>query len=178
MNRTRRSQPIDFRLYVPRNPGDRWIYFFAIGLICAEFCTHFLVTMPNLSGSSLFWNIVNFLIWLYLLCSVLGNMHMFCVSDSSTAGLLLPVTLKPGWRYCSHCEANSPPRSFHCSHCNRCVLRYDHHCVFTGCCIGYKNARYFVVLLFFMALSSLYFLSTGLSDALSVVSDELQVRFL
>ena len=40
-------------------------------------------------------------------------------------------SLSPQWNYCYICEANIPPRAFHCKQCNRCILRRDHHCVFT-----------------------------------------------
>ena len=78
---------------------------------------------------------------IFILFNVLSNLYWLITTDNTTSGLLLPSVLKPNWRFCLSCEANSPPRSFHCHNCERCVLKRDHHCVFSGCCVGYKNFR-------------------------------------
>ncbi|KFK34383.1 hypothetical protein AALP_AA5G138200 [Arabis alpina] len=40
---------------------------------------------------------------------------------------------------CSYCHVEQPPRAKHCHDCDRCVLQFDHHCVWLGTCIGQKN---------------------------------------
>lgn len=40
---------------------------------------------------------------------------------------------------CSYCNVVQPPRSKHCHDCDRCVLQFDHHCVWLGTCIGQGN---------------------------------------
>jgi len=32
-----------------------------------------------------------------------------------------------------------PPRTRHCHDCDKCVLQFDHHCIWLGTCIGKKN---------------------------------------
>ncbi|XP_065853220.1 protein S-acyltransferase 10 [Euphorbia lathyris] len=40
---------------------------------------------------------------------------------------------------CSYCNVEQPPRAKHCHDCDRCVLQFDHHCVWLGTCIGQGN---------------------------------------
>lgn len=53
------------------------------------------------------------------------------------------------WRYCSSCEQPKPPRVSHCSKCEECILRYDHHCIWTGNCIGQLNVKVFILFLLY-----------------------------
>ncbi|XP_060191330.1 protein S-acyltransferase 10 isoform X2 [Lycium barbarum] len=40
---------------------------------------------------------------------------------------------------CSYCDVVQPPRAKHCHDCDKCVLQFDHHCVWLGTCIGQSN---------------------------------------
>lgn len=48
---------------------------------------------------------------------------------------------------CVYCENLRPENSDHCNFCNRCVQKFDHHCVFVNNCLGYKNHKWFILLL-------------------------------
>ncbi|KAL6959886.1 protein S-acyltransferase [Sarracenia purpurea var. burkii] len=40
---------------------------------------------------------------------------------------------------CTYCNIVQPPRAKHCHDCDKCVLQFDHHCVWIGTCIGQAN---------------------------------------
>ncbi len=58
--------------------------------------------------------------------------------------------------YCLKCQLTTPYRSHHCKICDRCVLKRDQHCYFTGSCCSYFNQRFFVVFAFYVLLGGLW----------------------
>lgn len=54
--------------------------------------------------------------------------------------------------YCAKCCIVRQPRAHHCSVCKKCILRMDHHCPWTGNCIGLKNHKYFLLFLLYATL--------------------------
>lgn len=62
----------------------------------------------------------------------------------------------PDPTYCDRCRIVRPARCHHCSTCNRCVLQYDHHCLWLNNCIGYNNYRSFLLALFFLMAGCWY----------------------
>ena len=60
-------------------------------------------------------------------------------------------------RYCLICNAFKPERSHHCSVCNVCVLNMDHHCPWVDNCIGFYNRKYFMQLLIFVVILTIYY---------------------
>ncbi|KAF6083564.1 zinc finger DHHC-type palmitoyltransferase 4 [Phyllostomus discolor] len=114
----------------------------------------------------------------YLLLVV--NLAFFTLSSVTDPGaitkanelLLLQVyefdeVMFPKDARCPTCDLRKPARSKHCGVCDRCVHRFDHHCVWVNNCIGAWNARYF--LLYLLTL-------TASAAAVAVVSTTLLVR--
>nr|PVC50628.1 palmitoyltransferase [Theileria orientalis] len=54
----------------------------------------------------------------------------------------------------SHCNVCNfvDPSSKHCNVCNKCVMKFDHHCIWVNNCIGASNYRHFILLLVFALL--------------------------
>lgn len=92
----------------------------------------------------------------FIYINVMINIYKMLTTNTSIQGKVLPSILQQGWRFCYVCEANAPPRSFHCHICKTCILKRDHHCSFTGHCVGLANQRYYLGLLFWMACAALY----------------------
>mmetsp|Transcript_43287 Transcript_43287/g.135503 ORF Transcript_43287/g.135503 Transcript_43287/m.135503 type:complete len:152 (+) Transcript_43287:376-831(+) len=51
--------------------------------------------------------------------------------------------LRLGYTMCSICEVPRPPGAQHCYDCDVCVEDLDHHCPWSGKCIGRRNLVYF-----------------------------------
>ncbi|KAL4491259.1 hypothetical protein ABPG72_021645 [Tetrahymena utriculariae] len=48
-------------------------------------------------------------------------------------------------RYCKPCQILRPKGTSHCYDCDVCIKEYDHHCPWTGKCIGYGNLQVFYI---------------------------------
>mmetsp|Transcript_2362 Transcript_2362/g.3717 ORF Transcript_2362/g.3717 Transcript_2362/m.3717 type:complete len:392 (+) Transcript_2362:21-1196(+) len=64
--------------------------------------------------------------------------------NSSSNGL--GYTSRPGPAAtveCGRCHIQRPRNAYHCNECGFCVVALDHHCPWTGKCIGQKNLQTF-----------------------------------
>lgn len=57
--------------------------------------------------------------------------------------------------FCFQCGVVRPVRAHHCKTCRKCVKRMDHHCPWTGNCVGVENHRFFIQFLFHSSSSML-----------------------
>eukprot|EP01017_Pseudomicrothorax_dubius_P032849 TRINITY_DN4342_c0_g1_i1.p1 TRINITY_DN4342_c0_g1~~TRINITY_DN4342_c0_g1_i1.p1 ORF type:complete len:274 (-),score=17.99 TRINITY_DN4342_c0_g1_i1:126-947(-) len=73
--------------------------------------------------------------------------------------------------YCERCSAPKPERTHHCSLCNRCVLNMDHHCPWVRNCVGFRNKKFFVLMLFYVGLTLLIGLCGSVHQVYTIISD-------
>lgn len=66
-------------------------------------------------------------------------------------------------RHCKWCLKYKPDRCHHCRACNVCVLKMDHHCPWVNNCIGFRNHKYFILLLLYSTID-LSIISTCMLD--------------
>ncbi|XP_074106492.1 putative palmitoyltransferase ZDHHC24 isoform X1 [Cotesia typhae] len=144
---------------LPKTIGDGLSMFFILIIIPLIYWFELWIVLPDLfeAGSPLY--ICHFIFGNFIMINIVGNYTYAVMCDTSTRPVIMSISkakVKDGWRFCSSCEAVSPPRSWHCQICNTCILKRDHHCVFTGCCIGYLNHRYFLMLVFYIFIGATY----------------------
>ncbi|KAK0065873.1 palmitoyltransferase ZDHHC24 [Biomphalaria pfeifferi] len=151
---------------LPKTKSDIFAFCFLLGAIHSIGFFELLVVLPSIystpahhgDGKNFTFYYFHVFIGIYLYCNVMHNLYkvMTTPTNISSSGKILPSVLKPGWHFCSVCECNAPPRSFHCFICKSCILKRDHHCTFTGNCIGLYNHRYYISLVFHMFLAAAY----------------------
>lgn len=80
-------------------------------------------------------------------------------------------------RYCLICNAFKPERCHHCSVCNVCVLNMDHHCPWVINCIGFYNRKFFMQLLFYVSLTTIYVDISEFYFIIDLINDLFKIRF-
>jgi hypothetical protein len=55
-------------------------------------------------------------------------------------------------RTCKWCAKAKPDRAHHCRVCKSCVRKMDHHCPWIFNCVGYRNQKFFFLLVLYSVL--------------------------
>lgn len=144
-----------------------FLYVFIIGHFFS-FLVPLLLTLYNLdSRENGLLVLFILLILLFSVCSIIAAVSVWITSsiDPGDDGLqtvetnvcirsFIPSTanLSPDSISCYMCDQNVHHTAKHCRYCNKCVLTFDHHCKWLNTCVGFKNYRYFLVIIFAVAL--------------------------
>ncbi|XP_017773429.1 PREDICTED: probable palmitoyltransferase ZDHHC24 [Nicrophorus vespilloides] len=140
----------------PKVPQDWAVTTFLWIIIPIVYWFELFVVLPVFYSIMSFWYCFHFILGTFILFNVVTNFMAIILIDTSIQGLILPTDMLGNWRFCSVCECIAPPRSWHCPICNTCILKRDHHCIFSGCCVGHNNSRYFIIFLIYMFIATIY----------------------
>ncbi|XP_066583972.1 probable palmitoyltransferase ZDHHC24 [Prorops nasuta] len=145
--------------FLPKTFSDFCSMTFVLLIVPLLYWFELWVVLPNLYQYNTWSYYIHFFLGNFLMINIVGNFTYTVLCDTSTGRTIIPVSLastRDGWRLCTACELLSPPRSWHCPVCDTCILKRDHHCIFTGCCIGHYNHRYFTMFLFYLFAATTY----------------------
>jgi len=83
-------------------------------------------------------------------------------------------------RHCKWCLKYKPDRCHHCRVCNMCILKMDHHCPWIMSCVGFRNHKYFFLLVLYSVASCAFIGSTMLGSVLQSAEQEMSMfnRFI
>lgn len=70
------------------------------------------------------------------------------------------VKVSGGRRFCKWCQRYKPDRCHHCRICKQCVLKMDHHCPWIMNCVGFRNHKFFFLLVVYAVLNCGYIFYT------------------
>ncbi|OMJ88832.1 hypothetical protein SteCoe_9131 [Stentor coeruleus] len=137
--------------------GPHWPFFlclFTFLLIIGLFFICFV--SPSISSS-------NTIIGVSVFCFLLINFLMAAlINPGIEMRTVRDEDLEPDEpdNFCSICEVYKSNMTEHCDDCGVCVQEYDHHCPWTGKCIGRGNINFFYSFLFGLLICFLYCIVT------------------
>lgn len=104
------------KLYIKIDGPHPWLYNSLLSLLVLNFIIAILIKPESLThGNSRFYN------------SFYQNNEIIFHNDQK----------------CHTCKLLKPARSKHCKKCGKCILFFDHHCVWLNNCIGKGNYKWF-----------------------------------
>eukprot|EP00741_Cyanophora_paradoxa_P005605 tig00000912_g5433.t1 len=165
--RSQRKKAV-FQKYIP-DPEKKTRFFAGLFLFFSglDVLVYFMRVLPVTSYMS--WTHMSFLA---VLCAMYFFYWKACRADpgtvtsndpSQTAGPGMwsksltdpetgePITAPPK---CYTCNLVKPIRSKHCSVCDRCVHKFDHHCIWMNTCIGRDNHKLFFTFIILQTMAA------------------------
>lgn len=120
---------------LPRSVSDIATTIFLTIAIPITYWFELWIVLPEFMNTNSFYYYFNFLFGTFILFNVCSNMVAIMLCNTSIIGQQIDQPTeanKKFWNFCSICETIIPPRAWHCDTCRVCILKRDHHCMFTG----------------------------------------------
>jgi len=76
-------------------------------------------------------------------------------------------------RFCKWCNQYKPDRCHHCRVCRSCILRMDHHCPWIANCVGFRNHKFFLLLVFYAMVNCVLIFATMMETFRKTVEEEM-----
>lgn len=124
-----RAQPL------PKTISDGATTLFLLLAIPLTYWFELWIVVPTVISTTSYFYLFNWVLGTFILFNVVSNMMAIMLCNTSIVGerIVRPDNASPSlWKFCSICESVTPPRSWHCSTCRVCIIKRDHHCMFTG----------------------------------------------
>lgn len=144
------------RNFLPNNLADWSSFTFIILIIPLFYWFELFIVIPHFYSYSSIWYWTHFIFGTFVMKNLTSNLLAVMFIDTSIFSVSIPVEKYYNGKFCMECQLPTPPRSWHCSTCNRCILKRDHHCTFSGCCIGHFNQRFFIMFLSYFFIACCY----------------------
>ena len=126
--------------------GPHWpMYICLCSFICSGFACFFYFFWNTMSLFLKIVGVIIFLVfWFSYTITFLINPGIPKYDENAIMG-----QPREKYKFCGLCKIwiNMDENTGHCFDCNVCVEGYDHHCPWTGKCIGKKNLAFFYVFL-------------------------------
>lgn len=139
-------------------------YFYTATVV--TFALHFLLFLPRIfrtpDVTSSPTMLIHIVVLLYFMGNALGNytMTIWFPSESTNETVIPECSPDCPDRIDAHYLLNG--RHF-CKVCKKVIMKRDHHCFFTGNCIGNRNMRYFIMFSVYTSCCCLYSLVIGVA---------------
>ena len=95
------------------------------------------------------YTILFFSIYIFYICSV-SNPGIIKSNNIANLKKKYPYDFlfNSDEKYCKKCNLEKINRSKHCMICDKCIEKFDHHCIWINNCVGGKNLKYFYYFIF------------------------------